>query len=328
MDFFQIRLKEGKKDEDPTEVYPEFIVRRSSDLMVQSGKFYAVWDAEEGLWSRDEYRVPILVDRALKLEVERLSSKTNGIVYVPSLLENNSTRRNKEFIDYVKTLGNNYHALDTRVVFANTEVKKADHASRRLPYNMAPGSIAAYEELVSMLYEPEERTKFEWGIGAIITGDSKKIEKFFVFHGLGGTGKSTIMKIIEMLFGGNVTDGGYVAMFEAQSLVGGNSAFGMEAFRANPLVGIQHDGDLSKIEDNSRLNSIVSHEMMTVNEKFKATYDSRINAMLFMGTNKQVQISDAKSGLIRRLIDIYPTGKTHTVPAVDGADPVRARRNR
>jgi hypothetical protein len=45
MDFFQIRLKEGKKDEDPTEVYPEYIVRRSSDLMVQSGKFYAVWDA-------------------------------------------------------------------------------------------------------------------------------------------------------------------------------------------------------------------------------------------------------------------------------------------
>lgn len=312
MDFFQIRLKEGKKDEDPTEVYPEFIVRRSSDLMVQSGKFYAVWDEEEGLWSRDEYRVPMLVDKALKLKVESLASKTTGIAYVPSLLENNSTRRNKEFIDYVKTLGNNYYPLDTKVVFADEKVKKSDHASRRLAYSKAPGSIAAYEELVSMLYEREERTKFEWGIGSIIVGDSKKIEKFFVFHGLGGTGKSTVMKIIEMLFGGNVTDGGYVAMFEAQSLVGGNSAFGMEAFRANPLVGIQHDGDLSRIEDNSRLNSIVSHEMMTVNEKFKATYDSRINAMLFMGTNKQVQISDAKSGLIRRLIDIYPTGKTHT----------------
>ena len=35
----------------------------------------------------------------------------------------------------------------------------------------------------------------------------------------------------------------------------------------NPLVGIQHDGDLSKIEDNTRLNSLVSHELMTVNEK-------------------------------------------------------------
>ena len=28
-------------------------------------------------------------------------------------------------------------------------------------------------------------------------------------------------------------------------------------------------GDLSKIEDNTRLNSLVSHELMTVNEKFR-----------------------------------------------------------
>ena len=56
------------------------------------------------------------------------------------------------------------------------------------------------------------------------------------------------------------------------------------------------------------LNQIVSHEDMVINEKFKAPYMSRANAMLFMGTNQPVKITDAKSGLLRRLIDIHPTG--------------------
>ena len=35
---------------------------------------------------------------------------------------------------------------------------------------------------------------------------------------------------------------------------------------------------------------------------------SRINSFLFMGTNKPVKITDAKSGIIRRLIDVKPSG--------------------
>ena len=73
-------------------------------------------------------------------------------------------------------------------------------------------------------------------------------------------------------------------------------------------MAIEHDGDLSKIEDNTRLNSLVSHEKMTVNEKFKGAYTNSFKCFLFMGTNKPVHITDAKSGLIRRLIDVTPTG--------------------
>ena len=79
--------------------------------------------------------------------------------------------------------------------------------------------------------------------------------------------------------------------------------------KSNPLVAIQHDGDLSKIEDNTKLNSIVSHEEMTMNEKYKPSYTSRINSFLFMATNRPVKITDAKSGIIRRLIDVKPSGR-------------------
>ena len=47
---------------------------------------------------------------------------------------------------------------------------------------------------------------------------------------------------------------------------------------------------------------------MTVNEKFKRAYTNRFKCFLFMGTNRPVKITDAKSGLIRRLIDITPSG--------------------
>jgi hypothetical protein len=73
-------------------------------------------------------------------------------------------------------------------------------------------------------------------------------------------------------------------------------------------VAIQHDADLSKLEDNTRLNSIVSHEKMPFNEKYKPSYTARSEALLFLGSNQPVKITDAKSGLIRRLIDIHPTG--------------------
>ena len=123
-----------------------------------------------------------------------------------------------------------------------------------------------------------------------------------VFYGPAGSGKSTILNIIQKMFQG------YVATFDAKALGSTNNAFATEVFRTNPLIAIQHDGDLSKIDDNTKLNSIISHEEMTMNEKYKPSYTAKVNAFLFMGTNQPVKISDAKSGIIRRLIDVHPSG--------------------
>ena len=156
---------------------------------------------------------------------------------------------------------------------------------------------------MSVLYSPEERHKIEWAIGAIVTGDSKTIQKFLVLYGAPKTGKSTILNIIQMLFDG------YYSVFDAKSLGSSGHQFALESFKNNPLVAIQHDGDLSRIEDNTRLNSLVSHELMEVNEKYKTSYSNRFKAFLFLGTNKPVKITDSKSGLLRRLIDVTPTGE-------------------
>ena len=76
---------------------------------------------------------------------------------------------------------------------------------------------------------------------------------------------------------------GYYTTFEAKALTSSSNSFSTEVFRENPLVAIQHDGDLSKIEDNTKLNSIISHEEMTMNEKYKPSYMARSNAFSFYG---------------------------------------------
>lgn len=299
MDFYQISVNERK--DGPPQLFPDWTVGRSKDLMVRGRSFYAIWDEARGLWSTDEYDVQRLVDEDLHRYAEEQREK-NGVVYQVKNLRSFNTQVWSIFRKFMQNVSDNSHQLDEKLTFANTEVKKTDYASRRLPYSLEPGTYDAWDELMNVLYSDEERAKIEWAIGAIISGDSKKIQKFLVFYGPAGSGKSTVLNIVWKLFEG------YTAMFDARALGSGNNAFATEVFRSNPLVAIQHDGDLSKIDDNTKLNSIISHEEMMMNEKYKPSYSSRANAFLMMGTNLPVKISDAKSGIIRRLIDVHPTG--------------------
>ena len=297
MDFYSIKQRSTKRGS--IDIYPEFRVCRSKDLMVRGKAFYAIWDKERGMWSTDEYDVQRMVDEDLRKKKDELGELPD-MVHVKYMLDfSNNTWL--DYRSYITHVGDNYHQLDERLTFSNQEVSKTDYVSRKLPYPLAQGDCSGWDELIGTLYLPEERKKIEWAIGSIVTGDSRDIQKFLVFYGEAGAGKSTILNVIQKLFQG------YYVMFDAKALTGNNNQFATEAFRSNPLVAIQHDGDLSRIEDNTKLNSIVSHEEMLVNEKFKSSYTMRANCFLFMATNRPVKITDAKSGILRRLIDVKPS---------------------
>ena len=298
VDFISIGSKENRHG--VVEVFPDYIVGRSKDLMVRGRSFYAIWDEESQLWSTDEYDVQRLVD--VKLHAAAEEKRANGFTTTVKFLRSFDTHSWQKFKNFVSQVSDNSHDLDQDLTFANDEVRKSDYVSRRLPYPLQAGDHSAWDELVGALYSIEERQKIEWAIGAVVSGDAKKIQKFLVLYGPAGTGKSTVLNIIQKLFEG------YTTSFEAKALGSNSNSFSTEVFKNNPLVAIQHDGDLSKIEDNTKLNSIIAHEDMTMNEKYKPSYTSRVNAFLFMGTNQPVRISDAKSGIIRRLIDVHPSG--------------------
>lgn len=283
------------------ELYPDFKVGRSKDLMVRGRAFYAIWDEEAGLWSTDEYDIQRLMDAELEAEADIVEARGEARPTIKNLASFN-TNSWTQFRKYLQNISDNSHQLDEKMAFADTEVKKTDYVSKRLPYSLEPGDHSSWDEMIGTLYTEEERAKIEWAIGAVVSGDAKKIQKFLVLYGPAGTGKSTVLNIIQQMFAP------YATTFEAKALGMSSGAFATEVFKHNPLVAIQHDGDLSRIEDNTRLNSIISHEEMTMNEKYKPSYTARVNAFLFMGTNLPVKISDAKSGIIRRLIDVHPSG--------------------
>ena len=298
MDFYNIKERSTKTG---IEIYPDFKVGRSKDLMVRGKAFYAIWDEEKQLWSTDEYDVQRLVDKELMEHREKIAGKTEGSVHV-KLMSEFSTNSWAQYRNWLAHISDSSHQLDANLVFSNTETKKKDYVSKKLPYPLEEGKCESYDEIIGTLYAPEERAKLEWAIGSIVAGDGKDIQKFLVLYGEAGAGKSTILNIIQKLFSG------YYTTFEAKALTSNSNQFSTEAFKSNPLVAIQHDGDLSKIEDNTKLNSIISHEEMTMNEKYKPSYTAKANCFLFMATNKPVKITDAKSGIIRRLIDVRTSG--------------------
>lgn len=302
LDFVQVVCSPSAKNKKVLEIYPKFMIVNSSDLMIRGGDFYAIWDEESKLWRKDEQAALDLIDRELVNFYKTHKDEYDAPVKIQHMWDADTGMIDKWHKYVQRQSRDKFHPLDEKLIFSNTETSKSDYASQRLRYPLEASPIPAYEELVSTLYSEEERKKLEWAIGAIVSGDSKSIQKFVVLYGSAGTGKSTVLNIIQSLFDG------YYTVFDAKALGSTSDTFALEPFKANPLVGIQHDGDLSRIEDNTRLNSLVSHETMTINEKFRSLYATKLNTFLFMGTNKPVRITDAKSGIIRRLIDISPTG--------------------
>lgn len=310
-----IDFKEFKK-KTYLEVKPEFL-GTGKGLMRKGGKFYAVLDEETGMWSTDESDVIKFVDRAtVKFADEHFQKNEKGdYIYFSSeegkfvpvklmLLDNSSSKLLLEFNKFCAGLppNNNYVQLDTEITYADDKVTPNMYRSKRLSYNVAPGSIESYDKLISVLYSEQDREKIEWSIGAIFTGMSKKIEKILVLYGKPGSGKSTILDLIKLLFKG------YWAPFVASELVSKTHQFATAAFKDNPLLAIQDDGSLAKIES-PVINEIISHKDVMINEKGKQQYSIRSNSFLIMATNETVDIRDRKLGITRRLLDCYPSGR-------------------
>lgn len=303
LDFFEIAfIKKGKPGSEYLEVFADFKVRRVTDLMVRGGAFYAIWNQSKGLWSTDEYDVQTLVDAELRGFGKRLEEEQELPVRIRYLRDFSSSAWT-QFKLFVSKLSDNYRQLDSTVVFSNSKVRKEDYISKRLSYPLEEGTTQAFDALYRTLYDEENLIKLMWAIGSVFAGDSKRIQKFYVLFGLPGTGKSTSLNLIEMLLGDHVSS------FEVSLLTSASSIFALDALKNNPLVAIDHEGDLSKIRNNSVLTSVVSHDKVVINVKYQHPFSLKLNTTLFIATNKPVMITERASGVIRRLIDIRPSGR-------------------
>ena len=302
MDFFEpiVTEMQGRK----IRIEANYLICRYTDIMIKGGDFYAIWDESRGLWSTDINDAVDIIDNVLFDYAKKIRNdpRYNGYLVTVKSLRNSTSKGMLDFKQwYQKLAPDRFEWLNGKIIFDNDETKKSDYATFKLPYNMAEGDTSAWDELTDKLYSPEEKRKIEYGIGSVISGASKTLQKFFIFVGDAGTGKSTILGIIDNMFKG------YTATIDVES-IGMGKDFALETLSNNPLIAIEDDVELDRIEQNSRLNSIISHENITVNEKHKKQYQAKFRSMIFVGANREVRITDARSGLLRRIIDIEPTG--------------------
>lgn len=312
MDFYTIETNPVRGQMGFMEAVPRFANVNSRDIMIRDGSFVAIWNPKTELWSKSEFDVIDIIDSDVRNYVE-----TSGLQnLIPRSCRRDDDGVWKKYRLWSKNMVDTDHPLDRTPVFANTPTRQDDHVSYRLPYSLENGIPVNWTKLVDTLYDPSERQKIEWMIGAVLTGDSRKIDKFLVFYGDPGSGKSTILNVMQKLFSE------YCVAFDSESLAQRNNAFALESFVNDPLVAIDHDGDLSRIETNTRLNSIISNEVQLINEKFKKPRSLRITTTLIMASNNPVKITDANSGIPRRLVDVYPSGRR--LPVSEYRETVRA----
>ena len=145
--------------------------------MVRGGDFYAIWSENRGLWCTDENDALILIDKELDeyMNVNSFNAEVKVLHMWDAetgMIDNWHKYCQKQMRDY-------YVSLDEKIVFSNSESSKKEYASKRLDYPLVSGSYSGFDKLIGTLYSPEERHKIEWAIGAVITGESKHIQKIY-----------------------------------------------------------------------------------------------------------------------------------------------------
>lgn len=288
-----------------TNVRPYFkSSKKVKDLVVRGGKFIALFNPKTNLYLKNYCEALSLIDES----TDERYGKQQGVNIIH--LSDPSTKMSDEFDKLCKMLYNCGPDLDRKVIFANTEVTKEDGATFKLPYAIENKPTPNYDYAMSIWYDPTERQKLEWAIGAVISGDSRTslVDHFIVMYGMPRTGKGTVIKIINALFRAG-KDNGYSEEIKLRNLASG-SQFALQQLRNNPLVAIDSDADLSyrNAKAIDILNTITSHEQGRMELKGRDDYEFTFESLIFAATNVEVEISGEMSGLNRRLIDVYPTG--------------------
>ena len=117
LDFLLISTR--SKKQGVIEIYPKFIIKKSEDLMIRGGDFYAIWLNDIGLWSTDEQDALQLIDRELDRYAKENRDKLDSEVRVLHMWDAESGMIDAWHRYCQKQMRDNYHVLDENIIFSN-----------------------------------------------------------------------------------------------------------------------------------------------------------------------------------------------------------------
>lgn len=302
MDFLDIKMSPSGRDK--LVISPRFLIMDTEDLMVKNNSFYAFWNESKGEWDTNIGNLIKTIDKELRAAYTEKKGQYDGSISVAYMRDSSSGSIDRWYKYVEKQQYDTYHQLDSSIVFLDDPHDRELYSSHRLPYNMEQTETPYYDKLYGTLYDPEELEKLEWALGSVIEGDSKKIQKLFVLTGGPGKGKSTFLRLVE----GSLFKG-YCKAVNVNAIAA-QTPFCYETIADNPLVAFQDEANLSNLQNNTGLNALVAHEYVTVNVKNKKQYPQKFQTLFIIASNNDVNITDSRSGIIRRLVDVVPSGRT------------------
>lgn len=297
MDFLSIISTSTTRNPNDITIRPSFNAL-SEDILVKGGDLYGYWNGTK--WQRSLSALIRDVDKQLyarRNELLKVSNPETKVTVMP--MKESYTRELERFKNFISKLDPTEIVFDSTIHFPDQELKREDYATKTLPYSPTEGPTPAFDEMMSVLYFPEELDKILWFMGALLCGDMKKIQKFLYLYGGKGTGKGTVIKIFRKIFEG------YCGEIDLMTLTG-NGSFPTSQVKELPVL-IDEDCDISKITNDTYLLKLTAHETIEVNAKYKTPYNTSFDGLLITASNERFKVKHVDAGITRRAVVAEPT---------------------
>lgn len=306
MDFYTIKTKKQSSNNRNSDiiVYPDFRYAGIKDLVCKGGQLYAFW--MDGKWHTDLDLLIVKIDQDIRAKKKEIEAENPHLIVAARYFNDNESNIRKAFEQYTGMMKQSEIAFNTTILFSEDIPEREDYSTNQLDYTPTEGPTEAFDEMFDLLYKPEELDKILWFMGALLTNNMARIQKFIYLYGGKGAGKGTIIKIFKKLFKG------YFAPIDLMTLTGG-SEFATAQIQELPLL-IDDDSDMSRIAKDVNLLKLTAHEPLNVNAKYKQTYDVVFNGLLLTASNQRFQVRNIDSGITRRAVVVMPTSFTHEGP--------------
>lgn len=299
-DFYKVTT-EGpfdKRSQFDYKVDVDFNYVYNDDLIVRGGAFAYYWDGEQ--WSKDLRDIVLNIDGNIMAAVNEVKNENPGSTIKYGLAENSNSGIVTKFQKYCQALQSKDVAFNTKIFFDNQTPTRDDYSTIQLNYHPQQGKCNSFDTLAGTLYAPEELDKILWAIGALLTGNMPKIQKFLFLYGAAGTGKGTMLDIISKIFQD------YRADIDLEKLTSGNQ-FGTSQIVDVPLL-VDSDSKIDKIKKDTDLLKLVSHEPVMVRKLYQDGYSVSFQGLLITASNACYDAKNVNSGIHRRALVVHPSG--------------------